>query len=637
MPNLNERKIQLPALQMRAEFQPDTINEEKRTVEVVWTTGASVQRSSFWSGESWMEKLSLKKEHVRMDFLNSGKAPLLAVHNQRELPAVVGVVESAWLTETEGRAIVRFSKRADVEPIFQDVKDKILRGISVGYLVHRFEKMPESDGEQIPTWEARDWEPKEISLVPIGADSGAAVRSHGNLSSECVFINTIAERGEKEKSMPEVNQTPAVQTPAPVDTKAIAQEATAAERKRVAEIQGLVRKLNLPVEFEQKLIADGTEVDAARAIVIDEVAKRSAAQPDTRAAHTVEAGSQDERMTMRQGMTDALLHRAMPQTFKVTDQARGFRGMSLLRLAEEIVGRGARGMSRSELAARAMSTGDFPIILNNVARKMLRAQYEIQPQTFKAWAQPGTLPDYREMEVDQFGAFSDLEKVPEGGEYKYGTIGEDREKIKVAKFGKIFAITEEVVVNDDLNAMSRALTAMSRAGARVESKIVYTDILVGNPAMADNVALFHADHGNLPSAATIPNGYAAARAALRKQKDLDGKDFLELEPGFLIVGPDKEEEALKVLNGTIVAAKVADVNVWRNSAAPIVEARITGNKWFLAAKNYDTVMYAYLEGMNGPEISEQAEFNSDVIKIKVKHVFGAKAIDYRGLVYNSGA
>jgi hypothetical protein len=69
---------------------------------------------------------------------------------------------------------------------------------------------------------------------------------------------------------------------------------------------------------------------------------------------------------------------------------------------------------------------------------------------------------------------------------------------------------------------------------------------------------------------------------------------------------------------------------------PVVESRITGNKWFLAAKGYDTVMYAYLEGMSGPEISEHPEYKSDVINLKVKHVFGAKAIDHRGLIYNAG-
>lgn len=637
MPKMSERKIQLPAMHVRAEFKPETINEEKRTVEMVWSTGATVRRNSFWDGP-YLEKLSLKKDHVRLEFLNSGLAPFLGVHRQYDLSDVIGVVEKAWLTETEGRAVIRFSERESVKEIWQDVKGGILRGVSVGYLVHRFEKMPESDGEEIPTWEAVDWEPKEISLVPIGADSGAAIRSHGNLSSECVLINKIAERGEKENPMPEaVNQTPAVQTPAAVDAEAIKREATAAERKRVAGIDELVRKVSLPAEFGQKLVSEGVELDAARTAVIDEVAKRDAAKPAVRGQHTIEAGAQDERVTMRQGMTDALLHRGMPDKFQVSEQARSFRGMTLLRLAEEVVGRSARGMSRSELASRAMSTSDFPIILNNVARKMLRAQYEIQPQTFKAWCQAGVLPDYRDMEVNQLGAFSDLEKVSEGGEYKYGVIGEGREKIKVAKYGKIFQVTEEVIVNDDLNAMSRAMVAIGRAAARVESKIVYTDILLGNPAMADTVALFHADHGNLPTAATIINGYAAARAALRKQKDLDSKDFLELDPGFLIVGPDKEEEALKVLNGTIVAAKSSDVNVWRNSALPIVEARITGNKWFMAAKNYDTIMYAYLEGMAGPEITEQPEFNSDAIKIKVKHVFGAKAIDHRGLVYNSGA
>jgi hypothetical protein len=81
---------QLPPFAMRAAVSPDTFDAEKRTVDVVWTTGAKVLRGYF---DKLYEELSLDPKHVRMDRLNNG-APLLDTHSGYSLESVMGVVES---------------------------------------------------------------------------------------------------------------------------------------------------------------------------------------------------------------------------------------------------------------------------------------------------------------------------------------------------------------------------------------------------------------------------------------------------------------------------------------------------------------------------------------------------------------
>ena len=78
-------------------------------------------------------------------------------------------------TAYEGRAAVRFSAREDVEPLWQDVRAGIIRSVSVGYAVRAYEVI-EQDG-QVPVWRAIDWQPVELSAVPVGADGGAGFRS----------------------------------------------------------------------------------------------------------------------------------------------------------------------------------------------------------------------------------------------------------------------------------------------------------------------------------------------------------------------------------------------------------------------------------------------------------------------------
>ena len=72
-------------------------------------------------------------------------------------------------------ATLRFSGAADVEPIWQRIVDGALRGVSVGYRVHRYEHQRESAGEET-IYRAVDWEPYEISMVPVPIDYEAMVR-----------------------------------------------------------------------------------------------------------------------------------------------------------------------------------------------------------------------------------------------------------------------------------------------------------------------------------------------------------------------------------------------------------------------------------------------------------------------------
>lgn len=627
-----------------------SVDPDKRTVDLVWTTGHKGKRSS-WFGDDWFEELEVSDKAIRMDRLNAG-APLLDTHGQYQLSDVLAVVERSWIENGVGMATVRFSKRADVEPIFQDVKDGIIRNVSVGYRVHKWEDVTEGD-DKVKTYRAIDWEPMEISLVPIGFDPGAQTRSAEGRPQDAFTMQIISNRSASEpnqrgnKPMTEEQQRAADEAAkraaeaAAAEAKRMADEAARVaketERKRAVEIRAAVRAAKLEDSVADDLCARDVSVDEARKEVLDMLAKRDAAKPTGGARVT--AGDQDEILVRREAAQNALLHRFNPRQHELHESARRFRGMSLVRMAEELLGLSGKGMTRNEIAQRALSSSDFPIILGATVGKTLRAGYTVQARTFQAFVRFGTLADYKEVSRVQLGDAPNLAQVVESGEYAEGSIGEAAEKIKLLKYGKIIRITEEAIVNDDLDAFTRIPGMMGAAAARLESKLVY-DVLLNNAAMADNVVLFHATHGNLGSAAAITEtSLNLARAAIRKQKNMDGTDTLDLEPAFLICGPDKETEAKKILSSQMFATKSGDVNVFANSMAPVVESRIPGNKWFVAAapSQVDTIEVAYLEGMSGPELTQKESFESDGIALKVKHVVGVKPIDYRGLYYNPGA
>ena len=74
----------------------------------------------------------------------------------------------------EARAVIRFSERAEVEPLWQDVRAGIIRHVSAGYRVRTYRIEEDADP---PVWRAIDWQPVELSLVAVPADPGAGMRS----------------------------------------------------------------------------------------------------------------------------------------------------------------------------------------------------------------------------------------------------------------------------------------------------------------------------------------------------------------------------------------------------------------------------------------------------------------------------
>ncbi|WP_259696292.1 prohead protease/major capsid protein fusion protein [Pseudomonas brassicacearum] len=652
-----------PMLSLRAAVREGSVDVEQRTVELTWTTGSKGRRWS-WDIGSYMEELEVSAKALRLDRLNNG-APFLNAHSSYELSDVIGVVEKAWLEGEEGRALVRFSQREDVEGIFRDVQDGILRNISVGYAVHRYEVVEEED-DKLPTYRAVDWEPLELSLVPIGFDDGAKIRSAQTADDyKGQRFNTIFEVREANQPLDQpaavantTEENPMTEEEKRAAEDLIRRESADAERKRSLTIRQMAKKVGLGEDVAEDLVARGVSIADASIALIDKAAeKQGKDQPETRNSQATVVGGLDQSVitAKREAMQNALLNRCNP-TIALIEGAREFRGMRLLDLARECVetvGGNARGMLPQEVARAALgcdrtamraagmqTTSDFPILLGGGVTRTLRDAYAQAPQTWRPLGQMTTVPDFRATTRAALGDISALEEVKEHGEYKYGKLEEEGAPIRVTKFGKIIAITWEAVINDDLGALTRIPRAYGLAAAETESNLVW-NLILSNPNFTDGTAIFVAGHGNLAASGGAINTttLGAARAAMRKQKSKAGA-FLNVEPRYLVVGPDKELEAFQFTSSQYVPAKNSDINDGRNtSLVVIVDGRITGNQWYLftEAGLIDTFEYAYLEGEPGVFTETREGFEVDGMEIKARLVFGAAWIDYRGAYKNPGA
>lgn len=637
---------QLRELNIRAQ----SFNPEARTLDVVFSTGA---RRAMFDWNSWREideELAVTPEAMRMDRLNAG-APVLNTHSSYELEDVIGVVVpgSARIEGGQAIATLQLSARESIAEIVGDIQAGIIRNISVGYIVHAYE-ITERQGER-PLYRATDWEPAEISFVPVPADPAAGVRSNDAAQGRfpCTIRRANNGPANLEAQMPDTNvATTAAETPlAPAVTETRAAPAAAVTATAIITA---CRNAGLDQSVVDAMIARHDETPMTRADMLaaigEQFAARTTAAP-TRSTVTVQV---DESVKIRAAMESALLHRSNPGVYRLEGGAEEFRGMSLMEMGSEMVARqggNLRGLDKMERAAIILglrsgggmhSTSDFPLLLANTGNKSLRRGYEAAPRTFVALARQVSLNDFKATSRINLGDAPSLLPVREHGEFTRGTIGETAESIQLATFGRVVAVSRQAIINDDLDGFTRVPELFGRAAADLESDTVW-GIIMNNPNMADAAALFNTSFGNLASsgAAISVTSVGVARAAMRKFVNLAGRP-MNVQARTLWCGPDTELLADQLISA-VAPQQASNVNPFAGTLQKVCDPRVTGTVWGLAADPaaIDTIEYAYLAGQEGVFIETRTGFDVDGVEIKARLDFGAKAIDRRGLYRNPGA
>lgn len=651
---------------LRAELVADSANEENRTVEIIFSTGAAVRRWRFTEDfrvEEFDQSLEISPEAIRTDFLNSGRAPFLDTHNAGSLDAVLGVIEAGSVEidpeAREARARVRFDSTELADRRFGSIQRGILRNVSVGFNIHKNSETREPDTAKkiVRELTATDWEPLEVSQVPIGADSGASVRQAREFSR-------LYHNSTEDHNVDETTKAPIVEKDDGSINRALAEGARLeALRQDGIRLTAKTLRFNADDKTVNDLLVDSSiGLDEARSALISAAAERDEANATSSARADISIGVEE---TEKRGaaIVRGLMHRAFPAENKIE---RGtieseFANRSLLWIAEDVLKRSGVNtshMTRSQIAERALSmrshapasvrapgmisTSDFPLILADVANKSLRLGYETAPRTFTAWARRTTAVDFKEIKRLQMSGGMALVSVPEGGEYTHASTNESQEKYHLETFGRMIAITRQTIVNDDLDAFSRVGQIYGAAAADLESDTVY-GILGNNPAMSDGVALFHSSHANLAGGAGAPSvtTLGAARQAMRRQTDLDGSRILNIMPSFLIAPAALETTVDQLMAQTTPSTASEVVPGYVRALTPIIEPRLddfSATAWFMASApgRVDTVEYCYLGGEEGVQISSRQGWEVDGIEIKARLDFAAKAIDHRGMFKNAG-
>ncbi len=479
--------------------------------------------------------------------------------------------------------------------------------------------------------------------------------------------------------------------------RSVRAEAVQQERKRVAEIQEACTLAKLERSYADELVSSGVDIHQAREKIIQRMAAGSQAvgQTGSHESQPQVTESSDDKFfeAARDGLLQRCFQSAGIKRAAVERPAAGsqdFRNARLSRMAEDfLVRRGVnvRNMASKDIALVAMghpgacnrlriersdpafhSSGSFPNLLLDAANKTLLAGYEEAPYTWVRWArQAPSVDDFKNINRVRFSEMGSPQMVPENDDYPEAKTSDQKESYKVEKYGNLFTVTWETVVNDDLDAISRVPAMQGTACRRKQNALVYS-VLTSNANLSDGGALFNSTaqttaggHANLASSGadiSVTTLNAAFNSMMTKKGiGTDGTDsdaILGIQPAYLIVPSAISGSAMQF------TASIADPSAGGSNAGNsntnnpygpngergglqlIVEPLLDANSataWYLAAEanQVDTVEVTFLAGEESPVLESDWNMKKDVYEYKVRQTMAAAPIDFRGLYKNPGA
>jgi phage major head subunit gpT-like protein len=240
--------------------------------------------------------------------------------------------------------------------------------------------------------------------------------------------------------------------------------------------------------------------------------------------------------------------------------------------------------------------------------------------------------------------FAVMPTVAEEGAYVNLAWDDVGETYTPLKKGSAVTVTLETIINDDLRAVQQIPKKLSRAAVMTINAVIvalFTDTSGTGPALADTYHIFDASHhqSNLGSTALNATTLEAGMLAIAKMTDT-ASHRLGLRGKWLLIPPDLEYTAYTLLYSQLKPGTADnDVNALSGRCQHIVVPGFTdANNWYLLAdpSQAELIEVGYLNDQRTPELMVQDDptagsvFTNDYITYKIRWIFGAGWLDYRG-------
>jgi hypothetical protein len=302
----------------------------------------------------------------------------------------------------------------------------------------------------------------------------------------------------------------------------------------------------------------------------------------------------------------------------------------------------------------AFSTTSLPGILSNIANKMLLEGYNYVEDAWRQIAKIASVNDFKEHSRYRMTGSFTFEQVGPDGELKHGKLDEQKFGQKADTHGIMFALTRQMIINDDMGAFTDIPRQIGMGAAEAIADAVW-GLWLSNPVQTDGKTFFHADHKNYAEGADTAlsvDGLTDAEVLFGKQTKPNGRPLgiparILLVPTALKVPAEMLMKSVQ-LNETTTANKPKTATNPHVGKFDVVSSVYLSNTsftgasstaWYLLAdpNRLPAIEVAFLNGVDRPTVEKtDADFNTLGIQFRGYIDFGVREQDHRGAIKMKG-
>ncbi len=524
---------------------------------------------------------------------------------------------------------------------------------------------------------------KEISFVDSGADTNTSARIAANSKEQASMDRNDTDTITQDASQPDVQVTetetpkdtvhttepesPQTQEPKPhteqatstpdrINASASDDAVTQMRQNMAAETRRVetVRKVcggKFP-DIEAKAIEEGWDESKTELHVL------RASRPQAPAVHVRTSNSSPQVFEAVALMASGLANSRIEAIYAepILEAADKLRGVGIQEFCELASGQHLPRFRRdaSGWLEAAFSTASLPGILSNIANKMLLDGYTYIEDAWRKIAKIASVNDFKEHSRYRMTGSFKFEQVGPDGELKHGKLGEQQFGQKADTHGIMFALTRQMIINDDMGAFTDIPRQIGMGAAEAIADAAW-GLWLSNPVQKDGKAFFHADHSNYVAGADTAltvDGLTDAEVLFGKQTKPNGKP-LGIAPAIMLV-PTALKVPAEMLMKSLQLNETTTANKGKPSTNPHVgkfdvvssvylsNASFTGasdKAWYLLAdpNRLPAIEIAFLNGIDRPTVEKtDADFNTLGIQFRGYIDFGVREQDYRGALKMKG-
>jgi len=298
----------------------------------------------------------------------------------------------------------------------------------------------------------------------------------------------------------------------------------------------------------------------------------------------------------------------------------------------------------------ASATLSLPGIFSNVANKELLAGFEEEDQVWREISAIRTVSDFKTVTSYRLLDEMEYEELPPDGTMKHGAVSEESYTRQARTYAKMFSLSRQDIVNDDLGAFDDLRTRLGRGAARKFNNVFWAKFI-------NNSTFFTAARANYISGATttLLTDFVGLQAGIEKFDKLASAAVAPATKGkriggtptILLVPPELEAVAIQIFT-PIAAADAAKVNPYAGKFRPVKaiqlsDSTFTGNSataWYLLRNPaiLAPMVVSFLDGVQQPIVeSADADFNQLGIQFRGYHDFGCDQAEWLCGIKSKGA